>query len=173
MCLRSIGRVRQLVEDHFLCERLDAGGLSLRLEAVRTSEIAETLRERAAREPGELTLDFPDELAVRADRLLLDRAMDALVGAASRDGAAVRVAVNGDEAAVTFVVIGAPPLPDALHDPVKGAPSDPRGRALGLPVARRVAAALGGVLTASPEGYTLSLPRAGEYAARPSPPANP
>ena len=26
MCLRSLGRVRQLVEDHFLCERLDAGG---------------------------------------------------------------------------------------------------------------------------------------------------
>jgi len=174
MCLRSIGRVRLLVEDHFLCERLDAGGLALKLEPVPASEIAEALRERS-REAGELTLDFPDGLLVKADRLLLDRAMDALVGAASRDGAAVRIAAAaGDGATVTFEVTGAPPLPDALRDPVKGSPSDQRGRALALPVARRVAAALGGKLAASPEGYTLSLPSAGEYAARrPGTPANP
>jgi len=30
MCLRSLGRVRQLVEDHFLCERLDVNGIPTR-----------------------------------------------------------------------------------------------------------------------------------------------
>ena len=114
-------------------------------------------------------MEFPDGLAVTADRALLDRALDSLVGAASRDGAAVRVVAEERDGAVTFEVTGAPPLPDALRDPVKGSPSDQRGRALSLPVARRVAAALGGTLVASPEGYALSLPRAGEYAARPEP----
>jgi signal transduction histidine kinase len=173
MALRSIGRVRQLIEDHFLCERLDAGGLALKLEPIAASELAETLRERA-KEAGGLTLDFPGGLAIRADRLLLERALDALFGAASRDGAPVRIVATEDgEASVVFAVSGAPPLPDALRDPAKGSPSDQRGRALGLPVARRVAAALGGTLAVSPEGYTLSLPRSREYAARPGPPAIP
>lgn len=173
MCLRSIGRVRQLVEDHFLCERLDVGGLTIKVEPVLARELAEMLRERAAREPGELTLDLPEELAVLGDRLLVDRALDAVIGAAARDGAPVRVSARAAGAMVTFHVSGAPPLADALRDPVKGAPSDPRGRALGLAVARRIADALDGALDASSEGYTLSLPRADEYAARPSPPATP
>ena len=41
MCLRSISRVRQLVEDHFLCERLDSGGIPLRAEPVVVREAAE------------------------------------------------------------------------------------------------------------------------------------
>src|SRR5512142_2166772 len=32
MCLRSLGRVRQLIEDHFLSERLDVGGIPIRPE---------------------------------------------------------------------------------------------------------------------------------------------
>src|SRR5512138_522027 len=38
MCLRSISRVRQLVEDHFLCERLDSGGIPVRAEGVGLRE---------------------------------------------------------------------------------------------------------------------------------------
>ncbi len=173
MCLRSIGRVRQLVEDHFLCERLDIGGLAIKVEPIPASDLAELLRERSAREPGELTLDLPDGVAILADRLLTERALDALIGAASRDGAPVRVSARAVAGTVIFEVAGAPPLPEALRDPTKGAPSDPRGRALGLAVARRIAEALGGALAASSGGYTLSLPRAGEYAARPSSPATP
>jgi signal transduction histidine kinase len=173
MCMRSIARVRQLVEDHFLCERLDAGGLSLKLEAVPAREIAEGLLERRPKEQGEVSLDLPEDLALQGDRLLLDRALDALVAAAGRDAAPVRISVRMVGSAVTLQVSGAPPLPDALRDPMKGSPSDQRGRALALPLARRIAAALGGALTATPEGYALSLPRAGDYAPRPSPPAMP
>src|SRR5512142_861702 len=41
MCLRSLGRVRQLVEDHFLCERLDVGGLPLRIEVIPVRALLE------------------------------------------------------------------------------------------------------------------------------------
>ena len=40
MALRSIARVRRLVEDHFLCERLDAGGIPLRAEPIRLRQDA-------------------------------------------------------------------------------------------------------------------------------------
>jgi signal transduction histidine kinase len=173
MCMRSIARVRQLVEDHFLCERLDAGGLSLRLEALPAREIAEGVLERRPKDQGEISLDLAEGLEVRGDRLLLERALDGLVAAAGRDAAPVRISARAAGATVTLAVSGAPPLPDAIDDPVKGSPSDQRGRALALPLARRIAAALGGALAATPEGYTLSLPLAGEYAPRPSPPATP
>jgi hypothetical protein len=48
----------------------------------------------------------------------------------------------------------------SLQDPGKGAPSEQRGRALALPMARRVAVALGGSLTASNRGYLLAIPLA-------------
>jgi hypothetical protein len=60
-----------------------------------------------------------------------------------------------------------------VEDPVKGSPSDPKGRALALPLARRIARALGGTLAAADGGYVLSLPRAKQYAARPNPTAHP
>jgi K+-sensing histidine kinase KdpD len=173
MCMRSISRVRQLIEDHFLCERLDAGGLALRLEPVPAREVAETVLERRAKDQAPLSLDLGDGVTMQADRLLLDRALDALVAAAERDAAPVRVTMRAEGATVTVAVSGAPPLPDALRDPAKGSPSDQRGRALALPLARRIATALGGALEATPEGYALSLPRAGDYAPRPGAPANP
>src|SRR5512142_464964 len=41
MCLRSLSRVRQLIEDHFLCERLDVGGLPLRIEVIPVRALLE------------------------------------------------------------------------------------------------------------------------------------
>jgi K+-sensing histidine kinase KdpD len=173
MCLRSISRVRQLVEDHFLCERLDAGGLALRVEALSARELAEGLLERTLKDGGEVALDVPEGLAVRADRTLLDRALESLVAAAARDGAGVRLHAHADHGAVRVEVFGAPPLPGAIDDPVKGTPSDQRGRALAVPLARRIAEALGGSLGVTQEGYVLSLPQAEAYAPRPEPAAPP
>lgn len=171
MCLRSVARVRQLIEDHFLCERLDAGGFVLRLEPLSAREVAEGLAQ--AGERAGVAVDVPDGLAVRADRALLERALDSLVAAAARDGAAVSVRARGEPQAVRIDVVGAPPLPGAIEDPVKGTPSDQRGRALAVPVARRIAAALAGSLAVTQEGYVLSLPPAEAYAPRPDPAASP
>jgi two-component system sensor histidine kinase KdpD len=169
MCLRSIARVRHLVEDHFLCERLDAGGITLRREAVPLKEAVDAAVARRGPDQGQVTVALDGGLTVSVDRTLLERALEALVAVAGRDGTPVRVSASAEEETVTLVLAGAAAAADSLHDPVKGSPSDPKGRALALPLARRVADALGGALTATGGGYLLSLPRGEAYAPRPKP----
>jgi signal transduction histidine kinase len=173
MCLRSLGRVRQLVEDHFLCERLDVGGIPVREEPVAAREVLQDLIGKRPADVGEVSLEVDPELVVSADRMLLERALDALLSAAGREGTRVRVSGRSDGAVVTFVFAGVDPGPDPLSDPRKGSPGDPKGRALALPMARRVASALGGGLTAEGGALVLTLPRAPTYTARPDPAVHP
>ena len=173
MCLRSVARVRQLIEDHFLCERLDAEGILLRFEAVPLREVIDATLARPA-ERGEVTVDVDPILAVRGDRMLVERAVDALVAVASAENVALRIEGRGNGSGrIALTVTGQPPVPGALEDPTKGSPSDARGRSLALPLARRIASALGGALAASDAGYVLSLPEAESYIARPRPAAHP
>jgi K+-sensing histidine kinase KdpD len=160
MCLRSISRVRLLIEDHFLCERLDAGGLVLRLEATSVREAVEAVLERRPADAGPVNAQLDPALAVEADRGLLERALESLVAVAGAERTPVALAAQGREHDVAIVVTGRPAEAGALADPVKGAPSDPTGRALALPVTRRIAEALGGALVAEEGGWTLTLPRA-------------
>ena len=173
MCLRSLGRVRQLVEDHFLCERLDAGGLPVRPELVPVREVLDEVSGRRPPDASPLELDVDRSLVTSADRPLLERLLDALVAASGRDGAAVRVSGRADGDSLRLAFAGAPPAPDALADPRKGSPGDQKGRALALPLARRVAAALGGTVAVDGAEFALTLPRAAEYTARPDPAAHP
>ncbi len=173
MCLRSLGRVRQLVEDHFLCERLDVDGLPLRIESVGVREAIDAVMERRPSGAGQVTIDVEADLQVDADRLLLERAVDALFAAAGREGTPVRIVARAEDDAVTLAVTGTPAEAAAMQDPVKGSASDPSGRALALPVARRIAAALRGRLAVAGGGYVLSLPRGKTYTARPDPAAHP
>jgi K+-sensing histidine kinase KdpD len=173
MCLRSIARVRQLVEDHFLCERLDAGGILLRFEPVPMHEVIEAILARPG-ERGQIDVRVGSNLAVHGDRTLVERAVDALFAVASADKAAVRIeAHDASGGRIALAISGQAPAPGALEDPTKGSPSDARGRSLALPLARRIAAALGGALGASEAGYVLSLPEAEGYIARPKPAAHP
>ena len=173
MCLRSIARVRQLVEDHFLCERLDAGGIAVRAEAVPVRDVADAAAERRPADVGEISIDVGPTVTLRADRVLLERALDALVATAGREGTAVRIACEPASDAVALVVSGKPPEAPSLEDPVKGSPSDPRGRALALPVVRRIAAALGGAFSVTGDRYVLTLPRPERDGARSDPAAHP
>jgi K+-sensing histidine kinase KdpD len=172
MCLRSISRVRRLLEDHFLCERLDVGGIPLRPEAIGVREAVEAAVQRPG-DHGPVDMDVDGSLAIQCDRTLLERALDGLLAVAGADGAAVRVAAHREGRTISLSVSGRAPVDGALEDPAKGAPSDPRGRALVLPLARRIARALGGALAAQGGGYVLSLPRAEAYSARPNPSAHP
>lgn len=158
ICLRSVGRVRLLVEDHLLCERLDAGGHPIRAERVLLGELLEAIRGRWPTGDGALTLPPEEGLAAMADRGLLERALEAILVAAGEGGVPVRVEAWLRDGQLQVRAVGAPPAP--LVDPGRGAPSDQRGRALALPMARRVAAALGGALEIAGEGYLLSIPAA-------------
>jgi K+-sensing histidine kinase KdpD len=168
MCLRSISRVRQLVEDHLLCERLDAGELPLRIEPTSAREVGEALIARPPPAAGPITLDAPAEVDVAADRTLLERALEALVAVAGREGSPVRLAGRPCDAGIDLEVSGnTPATGSSIEDPVKGSPSDPGGRALALPLVRRIAGALGGALSITEVGFVLSLPRVRGHVAGP------
>ncbi len=173
MCLRALARVRQLVEDHFLCERLDAHGIPLRIETIGVNEAIDAVAAKRPPDAGPMAVEGSADVAVQADRILLERAIDALLAIAGRDGAPVHVAVAGADETATLAVTGKPPDSPEIEDPTKGSPSDPKGRALALPVVRRIAAALGGTLAAADGGWVLSLPRASARGERPAPAAHP
>lgn len=165
MSLRALARVRQTIEDHFLVERLDAGGLPVRIEEV---DLGEVVRAAAAKVAGAaVEIDVEGGLVALADPSLLERAIESIVAAASTGGAEVRVTGMEDRAAAVLRFEGAPPAPDALEDPRKGSPSDQRGRSLAVSVARRVAAVFHGRLEADAGGWVLTLPRNAAYTPAP------
>lgn len=164
MCLRSLGRVRQLVEDHFLCERLDARGIPVRPEAVGLRALLDELVGRRTLELVAPEIEVPPDVAVVADRILLDRALEALLASAGREGATVRVSARETGARVAIRIAGAAQAANALEDPKKGAHGDPKGRALALPMARRIAAVINGTLAADGDVLVLSLQAAQDEA---------
>jgi K+-sensing histidine kinase KdpD len=157
LCLRSVSRIRLLLEDFLLSERLDAGGFPLRLEPVVVAEAIEAVRARGVVRHG-LQVELAEGLTARADRLLLERALDGLLGCAGREGAPVRLEGARQGPRVELRITGGPV--GGLEDPVKGDASDQAGRALALPMARRVALALEGALTVEANAYLLSIPSA-------------
>lgn len=158
MCLRSLGRVRQLIEDHFLCERLDAHGIPTRPEPIALRALVEEIAGRRGLDLASLELDVAAELSALADRSLLERGVEALLACAGREGTAVRVGAHATAGRVEIRVEGADLGPDPLRDPRKGAQGDPKGRALALPMARRIAEALGGSLSGEGTQLVLSVP---------------
>jgi signal transduction histidine kinase len=172
MCLRSLARVRQLVEDHFLCERLDVAGIPVRLEPFSLREVVGGVVDRRPPDAVPVEIEMDDSLAVEADRTLLERALDSLLAAAAADGGPVRLSAVAEDNDVRISFRGPKVLQAPLDDPRKGSPSDARGRALSLPVARRVAQAIGGTLAASGEGYVLTLARGPAYTPPAEPPAH-
>ncbi len=172
MSLRSLARVRQLVEDHFLCERLDVAGIPVRVEALLVREVVEGIVERRPPDAPPVEIDVDPALAVMVDRALLERALDALLAAVATGSGAVRVSAIADDAAVQISFGGPGAVEATLDDPRKGSPSDTRGRALAIPVARRIARALGGTLAATGNGYLFTLARAQAYTPPPESPAH-
>jgi signal transduction histidine kinase len=152
---RALTRLQGLVEDHLLCERLDAGGYPLRLGPVEPVELLEAVLQKLRLEPAPV-LQVEPGLGGRGDRALLERALEGLVAVAARGGAAVRIGGQREDGTVRLSIEGAPV--ESLDDPVKGSSSDPTGRALSLPLARRVATVLGGALTAQGSEYLLVIP---------------
>ena len=154
---RALVRLQGLMEDHLLCERLDAGGYPLRLGPVEVAAALSAVLERLRLEPAPVVTLAPG-LAGRGDRALLERAVEGLMAAAASGGAPVRITGQLGGGMVRIAISGAPA--GSLADPVKGSMSDPSGRALSLPLARRIAELMGGTLTAGGEGYLLVFPAA-------------
>jgi phospho-acceptor domain-containing protein len=156
MALRALQRLRFLVEDHFLAERLDVAGLPLRVEPVALGEVLDAIDARKG--ALELTRSVEGDLVLLADRGMLERALDAVIAFAGRSKVPVALAARRSDGRALIHVRGAPPEPDALAPPHKGTASDPTGHALALHMALRVALAMGGALTISEGGYLFSVP---------------
>jgi signal transduction histidine kinase len=154
LSLRALRRASAIVEDHLLAERLGAGGIPLRAEAVPLREALAAAGERSAG-AGPLALAVPDGASVLADRWLLGQLLEALLGAAGREGAPVRAEVRAEGGALWLSLAGAPVAPWALEVPQKGAPARGLPRPLGLVMAAAAARALG--LSLQVEGETLLL----------------
>jgi signal transduction histidine kinase len=159
MCMRALQRLRFLVEDHFLAERLDVAGIPLRPEAVPLREVLEA---SAGKLSTACSVSGGDGVAVLADRNLLERALDGLVAVAASGEQPVTIGIEVGDARAVVALRGSRPPSHALSPPHKGTPSDPTGRALALHMAIRAARALGGSLQISPDGgaYLLALPLA-------------
>jgi signal transduction histidine kinase len=168
MCMRALSRLRLIVEDHFLAERLDTGGIPNRPEALGIAEVLEAAVGRRPAEAGPCDVPVEPDAGALADRMLFERAIDGLLAAAGRGGAAVKVEARrvGDALSIQFQ--GAPPLENALADPDKTTPTDPKGRPLALVMARRAVAAMGGTLAVVGGGYELTVP-ASESVPEPTP----
>jgi K+-sensing histidine kinase KdpD len=156
MCLRTLSRLRHLVEDHFLAERLAIRGLPLRLEAVVVREALATALGRVPQARFELECEGAPAVAV--DKAMFERALEGLVAVCARDNALVRIQVSPKGSDVEIGFVGAPPPPNAFSMPDRSTPSDPSGRALGLLMALAVAEAHGGMLEAGERGFLLRLP---------------
>jgi signal transduction histidine kinase len=154
MCLRTLARLRNLVEDHFLAERLGIGGIPVRPEPV---SLAETLSAAIARAKVACDPSVGEGRVAAADRALLERALEALLAAAGKDDTPVRVSVAEREGWLEIGVHGAAPAAGAFDLPGRTSPSDQTGRALGLLMARAVASAHGGSLDPVRDGFLLRL----------------
>ena len=128
-------------------------------------------RERKAADVGEVSASLDGTTVVSVDRALAERTLDALVAAAGRDATPVTIRGRSAERGVSLNIEGAAATREQLDDPRKGTPGDPKGRALALPLARRLAEAMGGSLAVEDGGFVLTLPRAPAYTARPPDPA--
>ncbi len=156
MCLRSLQRMRLLLEDHFLVERLAAGGLPARPEALDLSQLLDEIAARPGAPRFERSLQGGASLWL--DRALAIRILEALLAAASRGGERVEVKSEPRDGALGLRVRGAPPPPEPFALPRKGALSDPSGRALSLHAAHEALHHFGGALALEGSDYLAEFP---------------
>ena len=155
MSLRALTRLRRLVEDHLLAARLDVGGISVDLEEIPARELFPGASAIGA---GSLELELEPGLSVVADPSLARRVVEAVLLAAARGGADVRVTGARKGMVVGFRVEGAAAVDEDLADPRRGDHGDTRGAALAMPVARRACTLLGGAIRSEAGAWMLELP---------------
>jgi K+-sensing histidine kinase KdpD len=155
MSLRSLNRLRRLVEDHLLMARLDVGGIPLEMEEIPARELFPGATAVGA---GSLELQLESGLSVVADPSLARRVVEGLLLAAARGGAEVRVIGTRRGNLARFRLEGATATEGDLADPRRGDPGDTRGAALAMPVARRACLSLGGAIRVEDGAWVLELP---------------
>lgn len=170
----------RLVEDLLLIPRLDSGRVRLTRETVPLRPVVERVATAVFAGPGdgrEVQVTVPGEATVRADPLRVEQILRNLLENARRYGGH-HVLVEGRTAPAGYLVTVAddgPGIPDdhreRIFDPFERVEEDTgevgSGVGLGLPIARRLARAMGGELWCEPRfptgvRFCLRLPLDGE-----------
>ena len=178
-CLEEIDRINRLVEGLLLLARADAGALRLDLQPVDMAQLCHQLcaqlQPLALQHGVELRQTLLDSVIVDGDELQLQRMLTNLIDNGIKytpSGGQVRVAVEQDgEAAVLRVQDTGPGFSpeqtakifDRFHRTPQARQQHSRGSGLGLSIARSIALAHGGEITAESEvgvgsTFTVNLP---------------
>jgi two-component system sensor histidine kinase CpxA len=182
---RSLGQVRDLIDQVLIAGRLDAGVEPDRADvdvAAMVRDVVDLLSPEAESRRVRLDLDLPDALRVSADGRLLHSAVANLLRNAvkyTREGSTVDVSLRATGETVTFAVedgcggITASNWAELFEPFARGDDAAARqrdGLGLGLAIAKQAAEAHGGTLAvrnvdATGCAFELRLPRAAPSAA--------
>ncbi len=158
--LRSLRRMRRLIDDFFTIERLLERGYELRRERLPLRALADaalqTLAEKDGMNVEGWSLDF-DASEVTGDGEMLKRAVRALIEHLARGAAEPKLSLTGRESGL-FVRPSAPAAPLVPPVPEERPAGDPTGGVLGYALAEHILAAHGGRIEERDGGLLVTFP---------------
>lgn len=164
--LRALRRMRRLVEDYFMIERLQENGYELRMERIPLKDLVagaiEALGDKDNIKADGWALDLAQaELSGDAD--MLRRCLRALLEHMARPSAEPKLTLVGnatDRSCTLLIRASAPPVPLVPPVPEDRQSGDPTGSVLGFALADSIAVAHGGKVEECDGGLLLTLPAA-------------
>ena len=163
--LRALRRMRRLIEDFFVIERLNVHGYDLQSEALELRALVEGAMAVLAEKDGIATqnwaVDVPSQLQISGDADMLRRGLRAIFEHMARGGqASLNVVGHAVPAGVELVVRSAePPRPLVPPEPEERPTGDPAGAVLGYALAQAVFGAHGGSVQERDGALVISLPK--------------
>jgi K+-sensing histidine kinase KdpD len=158
--LRSLRRMRRLIDDFFTIERLLEHGYELRRERLPLRALTDAALKMLAEKDGMnvqgWSLEF-DASEVTGDGELLKRAVRALLEHLARSAAQTKLSLTGRESGL-FVRPDAPAAPLVPPVPEERPAGDPTGSVLGYALAESILAAHGGRIEERDGGLLVIFP---------------
>jgi two-component system sensor histidine kinase KdpD len=162
-------RLRRLLEELLDLSSLDARGIDVKPKALVLASVLREIASDALPNGTNIEFDVPDDLAVVADPLVLERVVSNLLTNATRYGAepiTVSVETRATQLRITVEDSGEGVADDMRHrlfERFARTDSENVGSGLGLSIARTYARAHGGDLVHDPDGrgarFTLIIPQ--------------
>ena len=161
--LRALRRIRRLVEDFFIIERLNEHGYDFHSETLELRSLVEgamaVLAEKDGMATDGWTLDVPTQVPVSGDVEMLRRGVRAVLDHMARGGQASLTIVGHAVPGGGELRSSKPPEPLVPPHPEERPSGDPAGAVLGYALAQAVFGAHGGSLQERDGALVISLAR--------------